>query len=52
LVRQHSLLFRRSAAVMHTRNDELRTALLDGSALITGLAAEAWTRLIGDDFSD
>jgi hypothetical protein len=52
LVRQHSLLFRRSAAVIYTRNDHLRTALLDGSALITGLAAEAWTRLIGDDFSD
>lgn len=52
LVRQHSLLFRRSAAVMYTRNDHLRTALLDGSALITGLAAEAWTRLIGDDFAD
>jgi hypothetical protein len=52
LVRQHSLLFRRAAAVMHTRNDELRTALLGGNALITGLAAEAWTRLIGDDFSD
>jgi hypothetical protein len=26
--------------------------LLGGNALITGLAAEAWTRLIGDDFSD
>ncbi len=52
LVRQQSLMFRRSAAVIHTRNDGLRAALLDGNALITGLAAEAWTRLIGDEFAE
>jgi hypothetical protein len=52
LVRQQSLMFRRSAAAIHTRNDDLRAALLDGNALITGLAAEAWTRLIGDEFAE
>jgi hypothetical protein len=51
LVRQNSLLFRRSATVVHTRKEALRTSLLGDSALITGLAAEAWTKLIGEDFS-
>jgi hypothetical protein len=51
LVRQNSLLFRRSATVVHTRKEALRAALLGDSALITGLAAEAWTKLIGEDFS-
>lgn len=51
LVRQHSIVFRRSATVVHTRNEDLRGALLAGNALITGLAAEAWARLIGDEFS-
>jgi hypothetical protein len=51
LVRQQSLMFRRSAAVIHTRNNDLRAALLEGNALITGLAAEAWSRLIGEEFS-
>ena len=51
LVRQQSVLFRRSCMVVHSRNAELLAALRTGNALITGLAAEAWTRLIGDDFT-
>lgn len=52
LVRRKSLMLRRSAAVMHTRNETLKAALLGGGdALITGLAAEAWTKLIGEDFA-
>jgi hypothetical protein len=51
LVRQNSLLFRRSATVMHTRKATLRGAMLGDSALITGLAAEAWSKLIGEDFA-
>jgi hypothetical protein len=51
LARQNALLFRRSATVIHTRKEHLRASLLDDSALITGLAAEAWTKLIGEDFS-
>lgn len=52
LVRQRALMFRRSATVVHTRNQALLAALTGGSeALITGLAAEAWARLIGDEFS-
>lgn len=51
LARQKSILFRRSGTVVHTRNDRLRTSLLTETALLTGLAAEAWTKLIGEEFS-
>jgi hypothetical protein len=51
LVRQRSLLFRRSATVIHTRSASLQAALTGPNALITGLAAEAWTKLIGEEFS-
>jgi hypothetical protein len=51
LVRQHAMMFRRSATVVHTRDKELLAALLGGNALITGLAAEAWTQLIGGEFA-
>lgn len=51
LVRQKSMLFRRSATVIHTRSASLQAALTGPNALITGLAAEAWTKLIGEEFS-
>lgn len=51
LVRQRSILLRRRATVVHTRNHELLPPLLNGDALLTGLAAEAWCRLVGDEFS-
>lgn len=51
LTRQHSFVFRRSATVVHTRNADLLASLRAGNALITGLAAEAWTQLIGGEFS-
>jgi hypothetical protein len=48
LARQKSLLLRRSATVIHTRNESLRASLVGESALITGLAAEGWSRLVGE----
>ena len=51
LVRQKSMLFRRSATVIHTRSASLQTAFAGPNALISGLAAEGWTRLIGEEFS-
>jgi hypothetical protein len=51
LVRQKSMLFRRSATVIHTRSASLQAAFAGPNALITGLAAEAWTKLIGEEFS-
>ncbi len=50
LMRQGALFFCNSATVIHARNDELRHAIENGRALITGLAGESWVRLIGDTF--
>lgn len=50
LVRQRAILLRRRATVVHTRNPELLPPLLSGDAWLTGLAAEAWCRLVGDEF--
>lgn len=51
LVRQRSILLRRGATVVHSRKRELLPPLLGGDALVTGLAAEAWCRLVGHEFS-
>jgi hypothetical protein len=51
LVGQRAILLRRGATVVHTRNRELLAPLLTGDALVTGLAAEAWCRLVGHEFS-
>jgi hypothetical protein len=48
LVRQRSLMFRRAATVIHTRDQSLRALLLGEGALITGLAAEGWSKLMGE----
>lgn len=50
LIRQQAVLFNRSSTVVHSRHPELIESLRGGNALITGLAAEAWTRLIGGQF--
>lgn len=47
LARQRSLMFRSSATVVHTRDRRLSTALLSEGALVTGLAAESWSKLAG-----
>src|SRR2546430_8912025 len=44
------IFFQRSATIVRARDPELVSAIAAGDAFITGLAAEAWTRLIGDIF--
>ena len=51
LVRQRAMLFRRPATVVHTRSKSLHAALAGEGTLLTGLAAEGWTKLIGEEFS-
>jgi hypothetical protein len=51
LQRRQCLFFHRSATVVHSHNAELVAAVRSGEALVTGLAGDAWTRLIGDTFT-
>jgi hypothetical protein len=51
LMRHHALMFHRSSMVVHTKDKDLSSTLRLGDALATGLAAEAWSRLIGGAFS-
>lgn len=51
LMRRRCLFFHRSSTVVHSANGELIKAIRSGDALMTGLAGEAWTRLIGDTFA-
>jgi hypothetical protein len=50
LQQRRCLFVCRSAAVVHTRDAELVGAIRQGDDLMTGLAGESWTRLVGDDF--
>ncbi len=45
LLRHGSMFFHRSSTIV------LLHAIDSGDALVTGLAGEAWTRLIGDRFA-
>jgi hypothetical protein len=49
---QNRCIYRRGPAVMaQARNAELSTSIQTGSAWITGLAGESWSRLIGGQFA-
>jgi hypothetical protein len=48
---RNCLFFHRASTVYHTKERDLAGAIEDGRALITGLAAESWTRLVGGDFN-
>lgn len=50
LTRENAFFFSRSSTVVCSRNADLTGAINSGDALVTGLAAEAWIRLIGDEF--
>jgi len=50
LMRHQAVLFHRSSTVVHTKDKDLITTVRLGEAMLTGLAAEAWTRLIGFAF--
>ena len=47
----HSILVRRGATVVHSRNRDFLPPLLSADALMTGLAGEAWCRLVGHEFT-
>lgn len=51
LLRRRALLFHRSSLVVHGRDGAALSAIAAGDALITGLAGESWTRIIGDEFA-
>ena len=51
LMRHDSMFFHRSSTIVHSADAELLHAIHAGDALVTGLAGEAWTRLIGDRFA-
>jgi hypothetical protein len=51
LQRRHCMFFHRSATVVHSHDAELVAAVRGGEALVTGLAGDAWTRLVGDTFT-
>jgi hypothetical protein len=51
LQRRDCVFFRHNATVAHSANAELMAAIRAGDALITGLAGDGWTRLVGDTFT-
>ena len=51
LLRRHCLFFHRSSTVVLSRRGELVETVRCGHALMTGLAGEGWTRLIGGTFA-
>jgi hypothetical protein len=51
LLHRGSMFFHRSSTIVHSADAELLHAIDSGDALLTGLAGEAWTRLIGDAFA-
>ena len=50
LLKRNALFFRRHSAAVHSRDRELLAAIRTGDAVTSGLAAESWSRLIGDSF--
>jgi hypothetical protein len=50
LISRKTLFYGRSFFVAHAKDKSLLEPIKDGQALISGLAGENWTRLIGDDF--
>jgi hypothetical protein len=51
LLKRNCVFVHRASTVIHTANPELAAAAERGDALITGLAGESWTRLIGGAFA-
>lgn len=50
LLTRNCIFLHRASTVIHTADEELADAVQLGKGLITGLAGESWTRLVGDDF--
>jgi hypothetical protein len=51
LLKRNCIFVHRASTVIHTANKELASAADRGEALLTGLAGESWTRLIGGAFA-
>lgn len=51
LVARRCVLFHSSATVVHARDKALLNEVKRSRALLTGLAGESWTRLIGGEFA-
>ena len=51
LLSRKALFLGRSFTVAHTQDAEIRRALDGGAALISGLAGETWSPLIGNRFN-
>ena len=50
LLKRQCIFVHRASTMIHTKNAALAQTVLAGDALITGLAGESWTRLIGGEF--
>ncbi len=51
LLTRNCVFLHRASTVIHTANHELAHVVEADGALITGLAGESWTRLVGDEFN-
>lgn len=51
LIARRCLLFHASAMMVHARNRSLLAEVRNSRALLTGLAGESWSRLIGGEFA-
>lgn len=50
LLKRNCIFVHRASTVIHTADQNLAAAAERGDAMITGLAGESWTRLIGGEF--
>ncbi|WP_295559368.1 hypothetical protein [uncultured Hyphomicrobium sp.] len=50
LLSRRSVLVQRTSTQIHCKNPEIVTAIRCGDAMLTGLAGECWTRIIGQTF--
>ena len=50
LLLRQCLFAHRGSTIVHTKDEELARAVEAGNALITGLAGESWSRLVGHEF--
>ncbi len=51
LLTRNCVFLHRASTVVYSARAEIMTAIAGGEALVTGLAGESWTRLVGDTFS-
>ncbi|MBI1650318.1 hypothetical protein [Hyphomicrobium sulfonivorans] len=51
LVARRCVLFHGASTLVHARDKELLREVRSGPALLTGLAGESWTRLVGGEFA-